>query len=47
MSQNVFKYLQFMPKVHSTPHDRRQKLAQAIEGLDVDILQKDCWQSCL
>ena len=43
---HVFKYLPFMPKAHSTPHDRIQELAQAIEGLDVDILLKDCWQSC-
>ena len=37
---HVFKYLPFMPKAHFTPHDRIQELAQAIEGLDVDVLQK-------
>ena len=29
-----------MPKAHSTPHDRMQELVQAIEGLDVDLLQQ-------
>ena len=37
---DVFKYLPFMPKAHSTPHDRMQELVQAIEGLDVDMLQQ-------
>ena len=29
-----------MPKAHSTPHNRLHELVQAIEGLDVDMLQK-------
>ena len=29
-----------MPKAHSTPHKRIKELAQAIEGLGVDILQQ-------
>ena len=37
---DVFKYLPFMPTAHSTPHDRIPELAQAIEGLDVDVLQQ-------
>ena len=37
---DVLKFLPLMPKAHSTPHDKKQELAQAIEGLDVDILQK-------
>ena len=37
---DVFKYLPFMPKAHSTPHDRMQELVQAIEGLDVDMIQQ-------
>ena len=37
---DVFKYLPFLPKAHSTPHDRMQELVQAIEGLDVDVLQQ-------
>ena len=37
---DVFKYLPFLPKAHSTPHDRMQELVQAIEGLDVDMLQQ-------
>ena len=37
---DMFKYLPFLPKVHSTPHDKIQELVQAIEGLDVDILQQ-------
>ena len=37
---DVFKYLPFLPKAHSTPHDRTQELVQAIEGLDVDMLQQ-------
>ena len=28
-----------IPKAHSTPHDKIQKLVQAIEGLDLDLLQ--------
>ena len=40
---DVFKYLPFLPKAHSTPHDRIPELVQAIEGLDVDMLQKNCW----
>ena len=36
----VFKYLSFVPKTHSIPHDRIQELVQAIEGLDVDMLQQ-------
>ena len=36
----VFKYLPFMPKAHSTTHDRIEELAQAIEGFDVEILQQ-------
>ena len=31
--------LPIVPKAHSTPHDRIQELAQAIEGLNVDMLQ--------
>ena len=34
------KYLQFMPKAHSTPHDNVHELVQAIEGLDVNVFQK-------
>ena len=37
---DVFKYLPLMPKAHSTSHDRMQELVQAIEGLDVDMLQQ-------
>ena len=37
---DIFKYLPLMPKAHSTPHDRIQELVQAIEGLDVDMLQQ-------
>ena len=37
---DVFEYLPFMPRAHSTPHNRMQELVQAIEGLDVDMLQK-------
>ena len=37
---DVFKYLPFLPKAHSTPHNRMQELVQAIEGLDVDMLQQ-------
>ena len=37
---DVFKYLPFMPKAHSTAHDRMQELVQTIEGLDVDMLQQ-------
>ena len=37
---NVFKYLSIMPKAHSTPHDRIHELVQAIEGLDVDMIQQ-------
>ena len=36
---DVYKYLPSLPKAHSTPHDRMQELVQAIEGLDVDMLQ--------
>ena len=36
---DVFKYLPLIPKAHSTPHDRMQDLVQAIEGLDLDLLQ--------
>ena len=36
---DVFKYLPFVPKAYSTPHDRIEELVQAIEGLDVDMLQ--------
>ena len=36
---DVFKYLPLIPKSHSTPHDRMQDLVQAIEGLDLDLLQ--------
>ena len=36
---DVFKYLPLVPKAHSTPHDRMQELVQAIEGLDLDLLQ--------
>ena len=36
---DVFKYLPLIPKAHSTPHDRMQELVQAIEGLDLDLLQ--------
>ena len=36
---DVFKYLPLIPKDHSTPHDRMQDLVQAIEGLDLDLLQ--------
>ena len=36
---DMFTYLPFLPKTHSTPHDKIQELVQAIEGLDVDILQ--------
>ena len=43
---DVSRYLPFMPKAHSTQHDRIQELAQAVEGLDVDILPTDCWQGC-
>ena len=35
-----FKYLPLIPKAHSTTHDRMQELVQAIEGLDVDMLQQ-------
>ena len=28
-----------IPKAHYTPHDKIQELAQAIEGLDLDLLQ--------
>ena len=37
---DVFKYLPLIPKVQSTPHDRIQELVQAIEGLDLDMLQQ-------
>ena len=37
---NLFKYLPFLPKAHSTPHDRMQELVQDIEGLNVDMLQQ-------
>ena len=40
MSQMCLKYLPFMPKALSTPHDRMQELVQAIEGLDVDMLKQ-------
>ena len=36
---DVFKCLHLIPKAHSTPHDRMQELVQAIEGLDLDLLQ--------
>ena len=36
----MFRYLPFVPKAYSTPHDRIQELVQAIEGLDVDMLQQ-------
>ena len=35
---DVFKYLSFLPKAHSIPHDRMQKLVKDIEVLDVDML---------
>ena len=34
-----FKYLLLVPKDHSTPHDRMRESVQAIEGLDLDLLQ--------
>ena len=37
---DIFKYLPFMPGAHSTPHDKVQELVQAIESLDVDLLQQ-------
>ena len=37
---DMFKYLPFLPKAHSPPHDKIQELVQAIEGLDVDMLQQ-------
>ena len=36
---DVFKCLPLIPKAHSTPHDRMHELAQAIEGLDLNLLQ--------
>ena len=36
---DVFKYLPLIPKAYSTPHDRMHDLVQAIEGLDLDLLQ--------
>ena len=36
---DVYKYLSLIPKAHSTPNDRMQELVQAIEGLDLDLLQ--------
>ena len=35
-----YKYLQFMPKAHSTPHDKVHELVQAIEGLDMEVFQQ-------
>ena len=40
MSQICLNICQFLPKAHSTPHDKIQELVQAIEGLDVDMLQQ-------
>ena len=37
---DAYKYLPFLPKAHSTPHDRMHELVQAIEGLDMDMLQQ-------
>ena len=34
-----YKYLPLIPKAHSTPPHRMQELVNAIEGLDLDILQ--------
>ena len=36
---DTYKYLQFMPKAHSTPHDKVYELIQAMEGLDANVFQ--------
>ena len=44
---DVFKYLPFMPKAHSTPHDRMQELVQAIEVYTCcGYALTNCWKSC-
>ena len=37
---DAFKYLQFMPKAHSTPCDKVHELVQAIEALDMNVFQQ-------
>ena len=37
---DAYKYLQFMPKAHSTPHDKVHELIQAMEGLDANVFQQ-------
>ena len=43
MSQMYWNICHFVPKAHSTPHDRLQELVQAIEPLDVGNSPTDCW----
>ena len=40
MEPDAYKYLQFMPKAHSTPHDKVHELIQAMEGLDANVFQQ-------
>ena len=40
MEPDAYKYLQFMPKAHPTPHDKVHELIQAMEGLDANVFQQ-------
>ena len=40
MEPDAYMYLQFMPKAHSTPHDKVHELIQAMEGLDANVFQQ-------
>ena len=40
LSQILISICNFMPKAHSTPHDKVHELVQAIEGLDINVFQQ-------